>query len=332
MRVYPYKRLSGVVSLRVTGVSLKEPGGDRQDLDTKAFSVVERVIALGQADDVDWDRARLKLSATIPAKAFEDNGHWVDVAVVAVLTEKATNVRTSVALDPVTEAGREWSGSLELIRADHLDRASLAVHVVATADGVPGRVIAASDPGKDWVVDMKADAPLRQRELDVLKTGFREGPAWLRPFRDTPWIVDTSGELPAVHLNTDFDGVSELVGGDGSSVEGLVRELLLAQMCTDVWTAVFHTAIGDLEVEDDGTPLFPHDWRGEVLREMLPDVVPDRPVEEALREVHRRRTGASGWVELQPRIHFAATRRAEVPKALSTAVRGLDRLQRENDS
>ncbi|MFE7037938.1 hypothetical protein ACFU9X_00340 [Streptomyces atratus] len=330
MRAYPYKRLPGVVSLRVTAVGLKGPGDSREPLDTKAYSVVEQVVALGRAERDDWESARIKLSATVPVRATEPNGYWSDVVVVAVLTEKTTNTRITVHLEPETEGGRDWIGTLELWRADHLDRAALSVHVVATVDGVPGRVIATSE--KEWVVDLTADAPLRQRELDVLEVGFREGPEWLRPFRDVPWIVDTSGELPAVHVNTDFEGITDLVGGDSSATEGLVRDLLIAQMCTDVWTAVFHTAIGDLEVEGDGTPLFPHDWRGEVLREMLPDVVPGRPVEEALREVHRRRTGTFGWIDLQPRIQFAATRRAEVPRALATAIRGLDRLHQGIDA
>ncbi|MEV6751877.1 hypothetical protein [Streptomyces sp. NPDC051214] len=330
MKAYPYRRLSGAVSLRVTSVEVKVPGESREPLDTKAFSVVEQVVALGRAERDDWESARLKLSATIPAGATESNGYWCDVSVAAVLTEKATNARTAVVLESRTEGRREWTGTLDLWRADHLDRAALTVHVMATVDGVPGRVIATSE--REWIVDLASKAPLRQRELDVIEVGFREGPEWLRPFKEVPWIVDTSGELPAVHVNIDFEGITELVGGNGSSEEGLVRDLLLAQMCTDVWTAVFHTAIGDLEVEDDGTPLFPHDWRGEVLREMLPDVVPDRPLEEALREVHRRRTGASGWIDLQPRIHFAATRRADVPKALSTTIRGLDRLHQGNDA
>ncbi|WP_329166045.1 hypothetical protein OG709_12350 [Streptomyces sp. NBC_01267] len=332
MRAYPYKRLPGAVSLRVTSVVLKGPGESREPLDTKAFSVVEQVVALGQSERDDWESARLSLSATVSAKATEPDSCWSDVSVVAVLTEKATNTRVAVRLAPEAEGGRQWIGHLDLWRASHLDRAALAVHVVATVDGVRGRVIASSEREKEWIVDLTAESPLRQRELDVVEVGFGSGPEWLRPFREVPWVVDTSGRLPAVHVNTDFEGITDLVGGNGSSVEGLVRDLLLAQMCTDVWTAVFHTAIGDLEIEDDGTPLFPHDWRGEVLREMLPDVVPGRPVEEALREVHRRRTGASGWTDLQPRIHFAAARRAEVPKALSTTIRGLDRLHQENDA
>lgn len=287
-------------------------------------------MALGLAERDDWERARLTLTAAVPGRATDPDGPWSDVSVLVVLTEGATNARTTVCLEPRDEDGREWAGHLDLWRADHLDRATMTVHVIATVDGVRGRMIASSE--KDWIVDMKSDAPLRERELEVSEIGFREGPEWLRPFADVPWTVDTSGDVPTVHVNTDFEGVTELVDGQGTAVESLVRDLLIAQMCTDVWTAVFHTAIGDLEVEDDGTPLFPQDWRGEVLREMLPDVVPGRPPGDALREVHGRRTGASGWTDLQPRIHYAATRRAEVPKALTATIRGLDRLDRGTDA
>ncbi|MFI9036040.1 hypothetical protein [Streptomyces sp. NPDC053726] len=330
MRVYPYKRLPGVVSLRVTAVELRGPGEIREPLDTSAFSAVEQVVAPGVAGRDDWESLRLTLSATVPGRASDPDGPWSDVAVVAVLSEGATSTRITAPLKPGAEGGRQWTGHLDLWRTDHLDRATMSVHVVADVDGVPGREIAASD--KDWIIDLKADAPLRERELDVVEVGFREGPEWLRRFQEVPWIVDTSGDLPVVHINTDFEGVADLVGGNSTSVDNLVRDLLIAQMCTDVWTAVFHTAIGDLEIEDDGTPLFPRDWRGEVLREMLPDVVPDRPLEESLREVHRRRTGTSGWTDLQPRIHYAATRRAEVPKALTATIRGLDRIHRGTDA
>lgn len=254
---------------------MRGPGEAREPLDTKTFSTVEQVVALGLAERDDWERARLTLTAAVPGRATDPDGPWSDVSVLVVLTEGATNARTTVCLEPRDEDGREWAGHLDLWRADHLDRATMTVHVIATVDGVRGRMIASSE--KDWIVDMKSDAPLRERELEVSEIGFREGPEWLRPFADVPWTVDTSGDVPTVHVNTDFEGVTELVDGQGTAVESLVRDLLIAQMCTDVWTAVFHTAIGDLEVEDDGTPLFPQDWRGEVLREMLPDVVPGRP-------------------------------------------------------
>ncbi|MFJ4961395.1 hypothetical protein EES43_09910 [Streptomyces sp. ADI96-02] len=330
MRAFPYQRLLGVVALRVTAVELRGPDDVREPLETSAFSAVEQVVAPGVAERDDWEWLRMKVSVTVPGRATSPDSPWNDLMVAVVLSEGATNTRVTAVLARGEESGRQWVGHVDLWRADHLDRVTMSAHVVATVDGVPGREIAVST--KDWIVDLKADVPLRDRELDVVEVGFREGPQWLRRFHEVPWAVDTSGDLPVVHINTDFEGVTDLVGGNGTSIDNLVRDLLLAQMCTDVWTAVFHTAVGDLETEEDGTPLFPRDWRGEVLREMLPDVVPDLSVEDALGEVHRRRTGTSGWTDLQPRIHYAATRRADVPKALSTTIRGLESIHRGTDA
>jgi hypothetical protein len=308
-------------------VRLRGPGDTREQLDSKGYSVVEQVVALGRAERDDWQTARLALTATIPAREIETKGHWSDIAVVAVLTEGATNARTVARLEPDAEGGRNWTGEIEFDRDDHLDRASLAVHVAATVGGIAGRVIASTD--REWMIDVTADAPLRDRQLDVSTVSFARGAEWLRSFRDAPWIVDTSGRMPTVRLNSDFEGLVALVEGQGSKVESVVGEILLAQMCADVWTAVFHTAIGELEIEDDGTPLFPPDWRGAVLREMLPDIVPGRSEEDALREVHIRRTGEGSWTDLQPRIQYAAARRAEVPKALAATVRDIERLDQE---
>jgi hypothetical protein len=327
VRVYPYPRLSGAVTARVTAVRLRGPGDAREQLDTRAFSVVEQVVALGRAERGDWQTARLALTATVPGREIETKGYWSDIAVVAVLTEGATNARVVARLQPPVGGGRDWSGEIELDRDSHMDRASLAVHVIATAGGIPGRIIASTD--QEWIVDVTSDAPLRERQLDVSTVSFARGADWLRRFRDAPWIVDISGRMPTVRLNSDFEGLVALVEGQGSKVESMVGEMLLAQMCTDVWTAVFHTAIGDLEVEEDGTPLFPPDWRGAVLREMLPDIVPGRSVEVALREVHTRRTGEGSWADLQPRIQYAAARRAQVPKALAATVRDIERLDQE---
>ncbi|MER8093751.1 hypothetical protein [Streptomyces goshikiensis] len=334
MKVYPYRRLTGNVSWRVESAQVKPEGESWEDVESKYISTVERVLALGPDEErPDWSQARLRLSAGLPAKAVEPGGPWQNVKVVAVLTERATNTRTAVELSPVSADCREQTAELYIHRCDLLDRASLAVHVVATVDGVHGRVIATSDA--EWVVDVVEAAPSLARELDVKMVGFASGASRLHRFKDSPWLVDTTGRIPVVRVNTDFDGLGDLVGADGGSgVEKTVRELLLTQMCSEVWTAVFHSAVGDLEIEEDGTPVFPHGWQGEVLREMLPDMYSDREPEDALREVHAARTGtsATGWGELQPRIHFAAARRAGVPRTLSTTIRDLERLSQGDEA
>ncbi|MFE9435540.1 hypothetical protein [Streptomyces sp. NPDC006640] len=327
MKIYPYKRLNRPITVRVTSASLKLTDGTFDPLETSAYSTQQQAVALGIAGHDDWVSATIGLSATLPPGANAADAPWSDVQVLAVLTDGETNMRTSVELGRDTEDGRDWSGSLDVLRDDHMGRASLAVHAVATVDGVQGRAIAETD--KNWVIDTVSEEPIHGLRLDVQKASFRRSSReWLNAYADAPWVVDTSARVPTVFVNTDVEGVMGLLDSSGSGVDSKVRDLVVAQMATDAWTAVFHGAIGDLEVEPGGGPVFPTDWQGEVLREMLPDVIPGVHVEEALRQVHRRRTGDSGWVELQTRIHYAAVRRADAAKALGYAIRSLEQINR----
>ncbi|WP_316743155.1 hypothetical protein [Streptomyces sp. MK7] len=329
--IYPYKRLDRPITLRVTSVSLNLSDGIRVPLDTSAYSTQDQVVALGVAGHADWVSATIGLSATLPPGSDAADAAWSELRVLAVLTDGETNLRTSTALTRDTEDGHDWSGTVQVLRDDHLGRATLAVCAVGTVDGVVGRSIAETD--RSWVVDTVSDEPVRGLRLDVRKASFsKSSREWLRAYADAPWLVDTTARVPTVYVNTDIDGIVGLLDSNGSAVETKVRDVLVAQMATDVWTAVFHGAIGDLEVEPGGGPVFPTDWQGEVLREMLPDVVPGVHVEEALRQVHRRRTGESGWGELQTRIHYAAVRRAEAAKAVGYVIRSLERSNRESAS
>lgn len=329
MKFYPYKRLNRPITLRVTSVTLKLPDGTFDPLDTSAYSVPQRTVALGVAQHEDWISARIGLSATLPPGATDPDTPWSGLRVLAVLTDGDTNLRTTVALRQDAPDSKEWSGQIEVLRDDHVGRASLAAYAVATVDGVEGRSITETDA--DWTVDVVADEPLGGLRLDVKQASFsKSAREWLRPYADVPWVIDASGRLPLVMINTDVEGFSDLLGGNGGGIENKIHELLLSQMATDVWTAVFHSAVGDLEVEPDGSPVFPTDWRGEVLRKMLPDVAPGLHVEEALRRVHRRRTDDAGWVELQTRVHYAAVRRAGASKAVANALRALQQMNRED--
>ena len=132
MKVFPYARLRGAVSLRVDAAKVKAPEQPREQLDSRARSVVERVVALGGAETQDWETATLTVSATIPSKATEPGGPWSDVLVVAVLTDRTTNTRVTSRLAPETEGGREWRGDLQVLRSDIFDRANLTAQAVTT--------------------------------------------------------------------------------------------------------------------------------------------------------------------------------------------------------
>lgn len=329
MKVYPYPRLRAAAAVTVDSASVTAPGAPREPLAASARSVIDRVLALGTAETDDWDAATIKVGATIPDSAVRADTPWADLRVYALLTEGATNTRLTARLTPAADDPCRWTGELRLARADIADRARLAAQVVATVDGVPGRIVGESED--DWFVDVTADAPVRDRPFETQRHSFAEGPYWLRQMKDVPWVVDPSGKLPTVHINTDVEGIEALLDANGRGIDGAVGELLAAQMASDIWLAVFHAALGDLELDEQESPVFPGGWRGSVLREMLPDILPDQPLETALRTLHKRRVGAGGWTDIQPRIHYAAARRGGASSTLIQAVRGLERLRREDD-
>lgn len=319
--VFPYPTLFGDVELEVVSVTV-----DGADLPYSRISKPERTVALHQSGRECWDQAGLRLRASLPEQELSE-GPWSDVVCLAVLSEKATNSRTTARL--TRGADGNLHGSIDLNHACHLSRATLSLVVVATVDGVAGRVIGSA--ARDWYVDLKATKPVRQREIEIVEVDFREGPhEWLRPFKESSWIVETTGDTPTVYLNTTaVEGLMEVLGSSGGSpAEKLLREMTASQIAQDAWTAMFHTAISDLDVDEDGTPIMPTGWRESVLRMMLPDVLPGRQLTDALYDINERRTKGFGWAELQTSVQYAAGRRSQIAKKLTTAVRSVDRAER----
>ncbi|POX44209.1 hypothetical protein [Streptomyces sp. Ru72] len=322
--VFPYPTILGDVLCDVVSV-----GVDGKSLPYTKVSLAERVVALHQSGRAEWEEAVLDLKAALPDEELA-GGPWRDVTCLAVLTEKATNARTTARLHRAPDGS--LTGSIALSRTAHLRRATLSLMVVATVDGVPGRLIGSCE--QDWYVDLEEATPVRQREIEIVEVDFRDGPhEWLRPFKESPWIVETSGDMPIVYLNTSaVEGLMEVLGGRGGSpAEKMLREMTASQIAQDAWTAMFHTAVSDLDVDEDGTPVMPAGWRESVLRSMLPDVLPGRQLTDALYEIDERRTKGFGWSELQTSIQYAAGRRAQITKKLTHAVRAVDRAERSAD-
>jgi hypothetical protein len=253
------------------------------------------------------------------------DGPWSGVACVAVLSEGATNTRRVSRLERRRD-DTHWRGEVRVRRSTHVARAVLDVSVVGSHGGVDGRVLGTTDT--PWIVDLLARTPTRQRDLEILEEDFRDGPQeWLRPFMDAPWIIDTTGDVPTVLLNTSFEGLPELLSGARGPLEKATAGLVAAQIAGEAWATMFHSALSDLEFDEDGTPRFPGGWRESVLRSMLPEVFPGLPLSEALGEAHSRRGDGRGWAEVQSRIQFAAGRRGQVPKNLTAAIRAVARPQ-----
>ncbi|MEV7275923.1 hypothetical protein [Streptomyces sp. NPDC093111] len=320
--VYPYATLFGDVDLDVTSISVD----GASPLPFSHVSKPERTVALHQSGRGSWEYCTVRLQATLPDAELAD-GEWSDPVCLAALTEKATNARTTTLLRRTADGA--WSGSIDLHRDRHLHRASLSLTVVATVDGVAGRVIGTTE--QDWYLDLQGTAPVRQREIEVVEEDFREGAlTWLRPYKDAPWVVETTGDIPTVYLNTaSAEGFIELLNGSGgSAAEKVLRDVTTGQIAQDAWTAMFHTAVADLDVDEDGTPVMPTGWREAVLRMMLPDVLPGRPLTDALYDIQERRSKGFGWSELQTNIQYAAGKRSRTAKKLTDSVRAVDRAVR----
>lgn len=311
---FPYPTVFGDVDLDISAVSV-----DGSPLPYSRISKAERTVALHQTGREHWNIATLRLDAKLPLEEIAE-GPWKDVQCLAILTERATNTRTATRL---TEGnGGTYRGSIELARSAHLHRATLGLAVVGTFDEMPGRLIGSTN--RDWYVDLEAATPARQREIEIVEIDFRDGPkTWLRPFKDAPWLIDTSGEIPTVFLNTSaIEGFTDILNGTGGTTgEKALRETMSSQIAQDVWTAMFQAAISDLELDEDETPQVPSGWRGSVLTSMLPDVFPNLTPTDALYEINQRRTQGFSWSELQTRMQYAAGKRSQVTKRLTTAVR-----------
>jgi hypothetical protein len=322
--VFPYPTPLGDIGCEVVSVSV-----DGKPLPYTNVSATERVVAIHQSGRAGWEEVSLDLRATLPEGELSD-GPWQDVICLATLTEKATNARTTARLHPASDGSR--TGSITLSRALHLRRATLSLLVIATVDGAAGRLVGSAE--QDWYIDLQEATPVRQREIEIVQIDFRDGPhEGLRPYKDSSWIVETSGDRPIVYLNTTaVEGLMEVLDSRGGGpTEKVLREMTASQVAQDAWTAMFHTAVSDLDTDEDGTPVMPTGWRESVLRQMLPDVLPGRQLTDALYEINERRTKGFGWSELQTGIQYAAGRRAQISKKLTTAVRTVDRTERNTD-
>ncbi|WP_406477366.1 hypothetical protein [Streptomyces sp. NBC_01615] len=317
--VFPYPTLAGEVGFEITGASL-----DGRAQPIHMISRQERVVAFHETERPNWHEGRLDLRASLPEREIA-SGTWSEVACVAVATEGITNARTVARLSKGADGN--WGGSLTLARDLYRRRAEVQLIVVATVDSTPGRMIAAAE--MSWIVDFEARTPIRQRDLRINEIHFRDGELeWLRPFKDSPWLIETAtGDTPTVHLNLGFEGLKELLDGGASTAEKVLRGTVAAQIAAEAWSAMFHSAVSDLEVDDDGSPQWPDGWRGVVLRVMLPDIYPDLPPADALFEANSCRVEGSGWHELQSRIQYAASRRARVSRHLGAAIRLADRAE-----
>lgn len=318
LSVAPYSTLNGDITLTIRQVWL-----DDNPLHVSYVSPQEHVVAVHQVEKAAWTDARLALVVDLPDSELE-RGHadWLDVDCHVVVSERRTCVRRAVRLS--RDADGRWSGCVELYRDEHLARAEVEAVVTARVGGVPGRVIGTcSDP---WTVDFTSRTPTRQRGVPTRWVDFTaEENGYLGAYRNSPWVVDTGGVEPVVYLNSGFEGLNALLGGStGTRAD---RETVVAQIASQVWTALFNTAAAELTVEGADAE-WPGGWQESVLRRLLPDVYPDTAPRDALEELCRQ-IGESGG-DLQTRVLNAAVLQSRIPRALTMFIR--DRISAREET
>jgi hypothetical protein len=321
--IYPYPTLFGDVRLEVTRVRV-----DGHALDFSRISHSKQTVALASVGRENWQEAWIEVEVTLPESEIAD-GPWSELTCVLTLEESATNTKIVRRLTKDRGSGT-WLGAVPLLRSRHRSRAMLGVQVVASVGGVRGRTVGRE--AQNWTIDLRADTPAQEQEVRILTVDFRDGPHdWLRSFKEVPWLVETSGDMPTVYLNECVEGLVRLLRGGGTSLEKATAALVNAQLVSDAWETMFHAAVSDVEFDDHGRPATPTGWRGSVLETMLPDVLPGLSPTDALVELRTRREEGYGWTEVQSRVQYAASLRAQLPKHLVATLRATSRPSKEED-
>lgn len=308
-QIAPYPVLAGELTMTVQEVRL-----DDVALPYSMILEQERTVGLHLVDREDWSTVRLSVHVRAPRHEL-DAGPWYSLAFFATASERRTNAHTAVKL-MMGQPG-EWTGEVDLHRDDHFGRVQLSGQLVATVDGVPGRVIATV--ARPWTIDFQARVVAQREAVQTRWVDFAQDPqlAWCK---GDPWAVTTTDEVAVLNLNSGFDGLRMILEST-KAAERPIREGLAAQIGTTVWTVLFNEAAHHVDGRE-----WPEGWRGLVLRRMLPDLFPDHSPDDALREIVSLGVG-----EIQMRVMHAAAKQARLPRSLGGFIRSLQQTGQEDE-
>jgi len=272
-----------------------------------------RVIALDRADRPDWEEVEVDLRLHTPTELRA--GTWQEIRCYSSLFEGRTNSRS------ITQLGRAsddvWSGTVRAHHDDHHRRIELDALITATIQDEPGRIIGRATEA--WTIDLEARTPARRNTVQTIRADFAAPDRpFLNPYREDPWMIEASGEEPVLYINTGFEGLDRLL----RSNDRTTRDMVGAQISSDVWVALFNAAAAAVETDVDDQPIWPGGWRSSVLQRLLPDLFPEHSLDDALIEIHARREQGEG-ADLQARLLHAAGRQARLPKRLDVHIRNL---------
>jgi hypothetical protein len=164
--------------------------------------------------------------------------------------------------------------------------------------------------------------------LRVKWTSFEdsEGGAIPAQAQKEPFFIAVEQQPPIVYLNADFDGLPDLLSDDESrpGYERALRDAEFRRIATAAWSEMFTAAIGDVEVDDEGSVEWPQeDWKRQVLKGLLPDLYPDiSDRDEALTTL--RTDLNEGTTQVLSLLQVAIARQIGAAKSLRRDIKRVD--------
>ncbi len=277
-----------------------------------------------------WKRVRLRANVQLPADHLEALIDQALEHVVALTVHcAATNLRYAVIMQPDPGRSGSYSAEIELEHAVLAQRARIEAVVAGTVAGVEDRYLARTN-----VVDVQISElriPDIAGDLDIAWRRFDEPHEGL-PALD-PSMHDQLSDLelgrpnggPRLWLN-DTGGYRRLLDQrhGRSPQDEAIRQTLFDGIATSAMQCMFNSAVADARaLDEDEGDAWPRDWRGQLLRALLPLMYPERDVEDALALVIQS-TDADATMDVQQRAHRAVARHMKTQANAKLALKVLE--------
>jgi hypothetical protein len=247
----------------------------------------ERILKLYEVPS-KWQKLELDVEITTERQHvidFERESGKFELVIVAHC--RPTNSRQTFRPPRSEVDSTRWEGVLELDRDNFRDRVELRTILTSSRDDTPCRPVAFGD---SWTVHLDEPASLRLRgTLPVKWVHFKasDAPALAQQFADSTHVVSLDGDLPAIWLNADFEGLEPLLKDrkDRRSSDKALHDMQRLSIARSVWMALVSDSMAAIPpIEGDEEPTFPEtEWKAEVLRRLLPEIEPAQSERQLLR-------------------------------------------------
>jgi hypothetical protein len=329
--LYPYPTLVGDVDLYVRSATI-----DGQAVPSDFLEPDRRLLAIAGIGRDSWDIARVKIEVTAPQTEIKDFiSKDAKPTALSILHGGATNMRRGVQLqsDPANPA--RWTGVVELDRPHWYGRLELTARVVATVDGVRGRVIGEAHP---WAVALDdLPRPPVHGNIPVRWDNFKEPESLpeLTTVADQPFFVHLDVDQPVLYLNDGFSGLRPLLEDRARRPRDaqVLHDQTRVTFASAAWTAMFESALAAAaEVTEPGEPEFPsEEWERNVLEILLARMYQERTPEDALDEVVRLLRQGDGFGTVQSRLAAAVSEQVGGPRLLRGSINRLSDLEDQRE-